>query len=49
MRPEYVHEAHKLLKTSIIHVEVDDVVLDDDEEDIVCFGNDLIEKLGLIE
>ena len=33
MRPEYVHEAHKLLKTSIIHVEVDDVVLDDDEEE----------------
>jgi hypothetical protein len=33
VRPEYVHEAHKLLKTSIIHVEVDDVVLDDDEEE----------------
>ena len=33
VRPRYVREAHRLLKTSIIHVEADDVVLDDDGDD----------------
>lgn len=33
MRPKYVREAHRLLKTSIIHVEVDDIHLDDDDDD----------------
>ena len=31
VRPRYVLEAHRLLKTSIIHVEADDVVLDEEE------------------
>ena len=33
VRARYVHEAHRLLKTSIIHVEADDVVLDGDDDD----------------
>jgi DNA replication licensing factor MCM6 len=32
VKPKYVREAHRLLKTSIIHVEADDVVLDQDDE-----------------
>ncbi len=33
MLPEYVKQAYELLRTSIIHVDSADVVLDDDEVD----------------
>jgi len=39
VKPVYVREAHRLLKTSIIHVDADDVVLDYDEEEEDGPGN----------
>ena len=31
MKPAYIREAHRLLRKSIIHVETNDIVLEDDE------------------